>query len=171
MISAIEINDGGTNAAITSNRKICGKHSIVSTNRINTVSMIPPLYPATNPITAPVTTVVPIATSPTVSDIRPPYSSRDSVSRPNSSVPNQNPARAKGATNRREVSSSNGSCGAMNGENSAARHNTNTVANPNIAIGCRRNRPHTPNLIAAPAGRAARSTHPRPGCPRSRTAP
>ena len=42
MMSAIESSVGGTKAATTSRRKICGKQSMVSTKRIKRLSTQPP---------------------------------------------------------------------------------------------------------------------------------
>jgi hypothetical protein len=56
--------------------------------RISTVSTQPPKYPARMPTLPPTTIATTAAAKPTVSDIRPPSISSDSMSTPPSSKPN-----------------------------------------------------------------------------------
>ena len=53
------------------------------------VSTQPPKYPETPPSRSPIVNEIAIPTRPTVSEIWPPYSSRDSTSRPNGSAPSR----------------------------------------------------------------------------------
>ena len=61
----------------------------MSTMRIISASTRPPIKPATAPQATPSDTDTSVASSPTVSEMRPPTSVRTSKSRPSSSVPNR----------------------------------------------------------------------------------
>ena len=67
-----------------------GRDRTTSMILARTESIHPPKKPAMRPTTAPVTTVSPVATTPTRSEIRAPYAIRTRMSRPRSSVPSQN---------------------------------------------------------------------------------
>ena len=60
-------------------------------NRASTVSMIPPKYPAISPTATPSTVAISVVTMPTNSEMRAPYRTRTSRSRPVESVPRRNP--------------------------------------------------------------------------------
>ncbi len=73
-----------------------GIDSMMSTNRITTVSTHPPKAPASTPSAMPTTTPSTVATTPISSDCRDPQISRDSRSRPRLSTPSGKPSWAPG---------------------------------------------------------------------------
>src|SRR5581483_461079 len=79
------------NAVTAMTSTSAGKASITSTMPMSTVSVLPRWYPASRPMAPPTTRPTATATSPTVSDTRAPYTSRDRMSRPISSVPSRCP--------------------------------------------------------------------------------
>ena len=64
-----------------------GRPISISTIRIIIISTRPPAKPAIPPYKTPMHRLIIAATTPTVSDMRAPYSTRTSMSRPNLSVP------------------------------------------------------------------------------------
>ena len=89
------VSDGPRNAARAMARIRNGQASIASTTRPITESIQPPANPASNPSGTPTPDAMPTETSPASMVARAPIITRDSTSRPFSSVPNQ--CRADGA--------------------------------------------------------------------------
>ncbi len=57
-------------------RIIHGMEEMMSTMRMRMLSIRPPKYPATAPTVVPISVEMPMATTPTTSEMRPPYSTR-----------------------------------------------------------------------------------------------
>ncbi len=68
----------------------CGTASITSEPRERAESVQPPRKPAISPTTRPISTAIPDATTPTMSEVRAPTMVRTKRSRPAESAPNQN---------------------------------------------------------------------------------
>src|ERR1041385_3642776 len=85
------------------------------------------------PTTSPNANEKPTTLMPTSMEMRAPYIARESMSRPNSSVPNQ--CAADGGVKRAGRSIAAGSCGAIHGANTATTTNSVTRSTPNVAKG------------------------------------
>src|SRR5689334_4217472 len=145
-----------------------GIDSMRSQIRMSTLSILPPNAPATPPRISPKVSPSSVDTTPTSSDWRAPYSSRDSSSRPSWSAPSGKPGRGPGADPGRTSLSrswSFGSCPASSGANAATNTKASTSRAPRIAAGFRRSRRNA-SLHRLPA---ASSPANEPGVPAAST--
>ena len=96
-----------------------------------TASTFPPKYPAHTPIVYPITVAIICETTPTLKEIRQPYTILEKISRPKSSVPNQ--CWALGGIKRSVKTWASGSYGAIHGANKATKHKIITIPKQAIA--------------------------------------
>ena len=95
----------------------------ISTSREISASTQPRKKPASRPSSEPIRQASPAATKATVSEMRAPKMTRESTSRPSPSVPSKKPGSASGKPSGGNVAArrfcASGSCGAINGANTA----------------------------------------------------
>jgi hypothetical protein len=112
--------------------------SMASARREITMSAQRPPSAASRPSGTPITAAPSTATTPAARLARAPNSTRDSTSRPFSSVPKG--CVAEGGWRSRDHEVSSGSKGAIQGASSAASTKASTTTSPNIASRCRQKR-------------------------------
>ena len=125
---------GPKNAASAIARIRNGQASMASVIREISASTQPPTYPASKPIGTPNASEIDTDTIPARSDARVPHMTRESTSRPISSVPNQ--CAALGALRIALQLVAKGSYGATSGASNAS--STKKTTTPNAAIARRR---------------------------------